>query len=66
MTGKVKWFDSAKGYGFIYTDDGKDVFVHYTGIESEGFKTLEQGQEVEFQITAGKNGPEAVKVNLVQ
>ena len=66
MKGKVKWFDSAKGYGFIHTDDGKDVFVHYTGIEHEGFKALEQGQEVEFDITDGKRGPQAVKVNLVE
>jgi cold shock protein len=66
MKGKVKWFDSAKGYGFIHTDDGKDVFVHYSGIEREGFKALEQGQEVEFDITDGKRGPQAVKVNLVE
>jgi CspA family cold shock protein len=66
MKGKVKWFDSAKGYGFIHTDDGKDVFVHYTGIEREGFKALEQGQDVEFDITDGKRGPQAVKVNLVE
>ncbi len=66
MKGKVKWFDSAKGYGFIHTDDGNDVFVHYTGIEREGFKALEQGQEVEFDITDGKRGPQAVKVNLVE
>ena len=66
MKGKVKWFDSAKGYGFIHTDDGKDVFVHYTGIEREGFKALEQGQEVEFDITDGKRGSQAVKVNLVE
>lgn len=66
MKGKVKWFDSAKGYGFIHTDEGKDVFVHYTGIEREGFKALEQGQEVEFDITDGKRGPQAVKVNLVE
>jgi cold shock protein len=66
MKGKVKWFDSAKGYGFIHTDDGNDVFVHYSGIEREGFKALEQGQEVEFEITDGKRGPQAVKVNLVE
>ena len=66
MKGKVKWFDSAKGYGFIHTDDGNDVFVHYTGIEREGFKALEQGQEVEFDITDGKRGPQAVKVNFVE
>lgn len=66
MKGKVKWFDSAKGYGFIHTDDGNDVFVHYTGIERDGFKALEQGQEVQFEISDGKRGPQAVKVNLVE
>jgi cold shock protein len=66
MKGKVKWFDSAKGYGFIHSDDGNDVFVHYTGIEKDGFKALEQDQEVEFDITDGKRGPQAVKVSLVE
>jgi cold shock protein len=65
MKGKVKWFDSAKGYGFIHTDEGDDVFVHYSGIEKEGFKALEQGQEVEFEITDGQRGPQAIKVSLV-
>ena len=66
MKGKVKWFDSAKGYGFIHSDDGKDIFVHYSGIEKDGFKALEQGQEVEFQISDGKRGPQATKVRLVE
>jgi cold shock protein len=66
MKGKVKWFDSAKGYGFIHSDEGNDVFVHYTGIERDGFKVLEEGQEVEFQVSDGKRGPQAVKVNLVE
>ena len=48
VNGKVKWFSNQKGYGFIQTDDGKDIFVHFSAIESEGFKTLGQGQEVEF------------------
>jgi CspA family cold shock protein len=65
MKGKVKWFDSAKGYGFIQSDEGKDIFVHYTGIEREGFKALQQGQEVSFQIADGKRGPQATKVKVV-
>jgi len=65
MKGKVKWFDSGKGYGFIQSEDGSDVFVHYSGIQREGFKTLEQGQEVSFEVTDGKSGPQAVKVDLV-
>jgi CspA family cold shock protein len=66
MKGKVKWFDSGKGYGFIQSEEGSDVFVHYSGIEKDGFKTLEQGQEVSFDITDGKRGPQAVKVELVE
>jgi CspA family cold shock protein len=65
MKGKVKWFDSAKGYGFIQSDEGKDIFVHYTGIERDGFKALQQGQEVNFQIADGKRGPQATKVKVV-
>ncbi|HEX3009337.1 MAG TPA: cold-shock protein [Bacteroidales bacterium] len=65
MKGKVKWFDSAKGYGFIQSDEGKDIFVHYTGIEKDGFKALQQGQEVSFQIADGKRGPQATKVKVV-
>lgn len=65
MKGKVKWFDSAKGYGFIQSDEGKDIFVHYTGIERDGFKALQQGQEVSFQIADGKRGPQATKVKVV-
>lgn len=65
MKGKVKWFDSAKGYGFIQSDEGKDIFVHYTGIERDGFKALQQGQEVNFQIAEGKRGPQATKVKVV-
>ncbi len=62
MKGKVKWFDSAKGYGFIQTEEGNDVFVHYTGIEREGFRVLEEGQDVEFEISDGKRGPQATNV----
>ena len=62
VNGKVKWFSNQKGYGFIQTDDGKDIFVHFSAIESEGFKTLGQGQEVEFEISAGPKGPQAANV----
>ena len=61
-TGKVKWFNAEKGYGFITTDEGKDVFVHYSGIQSNGFKSLEEGQEVEFEVIEGQKGPQAVNV----
>ena len=60
--GKVKWFNEAKGYGFIQMDDGTDVFVHYSGIKGEGFKTLAEGQEVEFDTEQGDKGPRAVNV----
>ncbi len=66
MKGKVKWFDSAKGYGFIQTEEGNDVFVHYTGIEREGFRVLEEGQEVEFDISEGKRGPQATNVKTAE
>ncbi len=64
VKGKVKWFNESKGYGFITGEDGKDVFVHYTGIESEGFKTLVEGQEVEFEVVAGNKGNQAVNVKI--
>lgn len=57
MQGKVKWFNAEKGYGFIETEDGGDVFVHFSAIQSEGFKTLEEGQSVEFEIVEGARGP---------
>ncbi len=66
MKGKVKWFDAAKGYGFIQTDEGSDVFVHYTGITREGFKRLDEGQAVEFEITDGKRGPQAINVSVLE
>lgn len=62
MTGKVKWFNSEKGFGFIERQDGDDVFVHFSAIQSEGFKTLEEGQDVEFEIVDGDRGPQAANV----
>ncbi|MHC4982377.1 MAG: cold-shock protein [Planctomycetota bacterium] len=64
-TGKVKWFNNAKGYGFIITEDGTDAFVHYADIDGEGFKTLKEGQEVEFELTHGPKGDKAVNVRAV-
>ncbi len=60
--GVVKWFDTKKGYGFIEQPGAEDVFVHYTGIEGEGFKSLRAGEEVEFEITRGPKGVQATKV----
>jgi len=60
--GKVKWFNEAKGYGFLTVEDGKDVFVHYSAISGDGFRTLNEGDEVEFEITEGPKGPQAVNV----
>jgi CspA family cold shock protein len=62
MQGKVKWFNAEKGYGFIEGADGKDVFVHYSGIAGEGFKSLIEGQEVEFEVSEGNKGPQATNV----
>ena len=60
--GTVKWFNAKKGYGFISDAEGNDVFVHYSGIQSNGFKSLEEGQEVEFEVIEGQKGPQAVNV----
>ena len=60
--GRVKWFNNQKGFGFISDEQGNDVFVHYSGIQSNGFKSLEEGQEVEFEIIEGQKGPQAVNV----
>ncbi|WP_438447864.1 cold shock domain-containing protein [Gorillibacterium sp. sgz5001074] len=62
MKGTVKWFNAEKGYGFIQVDQGNDVFVHYSAITGDGFKTLEEGQQVEFDITQGNRGPQAANV----
>jgi len=62
MQGTVKWFNPQKGYGFIEKGDGNDVFVHYSAIQEEGFKTLEDGQEVEFEVVEGDRGPQAANV----
>jgi CspA family cold shock protein len=62
VKGKVKWFNDAKGYGFITPENGKDVFVHHTAIQGEGFKTLKEGQDVEFEITKGPKGEQAQNV----
>ena len=62
VKGKVKWFNDSKGYGFIEQDSGKDVFVHFSAINMDGYKTLKEGQEVEFEITEGPKGPQATNV----
>ena len=60
--GTVKWFNDAKGYGFITNDAGGDVFVHYSSIKGEGFKSLKEGQKVQFEVTQGQKGPQAANV----
>jgi cold shock protein len=62
MTGTVKWFNSQKGFGFITTEEGKDVFVHYSGITGGGFKSLDEGQKVNFDVTQGDKGDQAINV----
>ena len=63
--GTVKWFNASKGFGFIAQDNGKDVFVHYSAIDMEGYKTLDDGARVEFEIAQGQKGPQAEKVRLI-
>ncbi|HIW57621.1 MAG TPA: cold shock domain-containing protein [Firmicutes bacterium] len=65
MTGKVKWFNAEKGFGFIETEAGSDVFVHFSAIAMDGYKTLEDGAEVEFDVIEGAKGPQAVDVKRV-
>lgn len=60
--GTVKWFNAEKGYGFITGEDGADVFVHFSAIQADGYKTLEEGQEVEFEVVQGAKGPQAANV----
>ncbi|MCD6169078.1 MAG: cold-shock protein [Candidatus Latescibacteria bacterium 4484_181] len=60
--GRVKWFSNSKGYGFIEQEDGEDVFVHFSAVQEEGFKSLTEGQEVEFDIVEGPKGPQAANV----
>ena len=62
MKGVVKWFDSDKGYGFISSEEGKDVFVHFSAIQTEGYKTLQEGDQVEFDVQDGDRGPQASNV----
>lgn len=66
MKGKVKWFDPNKGFGFIVSEDGEDVFVHHSGILQEGFKNLEEGQEVTFEKAQGEKGVQAKEVKIIE
>ena len=66
MKGKVKWFDGKKGYGFITGEDGKEVFVHYSGIVKDGFKALNEKQEVEYELGEGSKGIQAINVKVVE
>ena len=66
MKGTVKWFNNQKGYGFISDESGNDVFVHFSGINAEGFKSLEEGAAVEFDVQDGAKGPQAVNVTVIK
>jgi CspA family cold shock protein len=65
MVGRVKWFNAEKGFGFIEREGGDDVFVHFSAITGEGFKSLDEGQEVQFDITSGDRGPQAANVTRI-
>ncbi len=65
IVGTVKWFNGSKGYGFIARENGPDVFVHYSAIQSEGFRNLNEGQRVEFEVEQGNKGPQATKVTVL-
>ncbi len=65
MVGRVKWFNAEKGFGFIERDGGDDVFVHFSAIQGDGFKSLDEGQEVEFDIIPGDRGPQAANVSRI-
>ena len=65
MKGTVKWFSAEKGYGFIEKEDGGDVFVHFSAIQSDGFKTLNEGQQVEFDVVSGASGDQAANVRVI-
>ena len=64
-TGTVKFFNAEKGYGFIKAEDGKKIFIHFSAIQSDGYKTLEEGQKVQFEIVEGNRGPQAANVSLI-
>jgi CspA family cold shock protein len=64
-TGTVKWFNESKGFGFIERDSGSDVFAHFRAINGDGFKTLKEGQKVEFTVTEGAKGPQAENINII-
>ena len=65
MKGTVKWFNAKKGFGFISDEEGNDVFVHYSGIVMDGFKSLEEGQKVQFEVVDGEKGPQATEVSVI-
>ena len=65
-TGKVKWFNAEKGFGFITSEEGKDLFVHFSEIQKDGFKTLEEGEKVTFDVKEGQKGPQAANVVVVK
>ncbi|MCU0666460.1 MAG: cold shock domain-containing protein [Candidatus Omnitrophica bacterium] len=65
VKGKVKWFSNQKGYGFVTREDGKDVFLHYSAIQGDGYKTLNEGDEVEFEVTQGPKGEQATNVKKI-